>query len=63
MLNLMVHKVIVGFKRLVFRLKQMEQQIITAHTQDFEKEAWFLQTLKMTIHMVTFKKRNKCYLF
>jgi len=41
----------------------MEQQIITAHTQNFEKETWFLEILKMTAHMITLQKRNKWYLF
>ena len=40
----------------------MEQQIITAHTQNFEKEPRFLETLKITANMVTLQKRNKCYL-
>lgn len=47
----------------MFRLKEMEQQILTVHTQNFEKETWFLETLKMTAHMITLQKRNKCYLF
>lgn len=43
---------------LMFRF-ETEQQIIAAHTQNSEKEIWFLGTLKMITHMVTLPEKNR----